>query len=145
MLQVYVGPKNFMVWALDNKKHVYVREGIFPELHIGTSWVEVPGVQASTLCLSEKAVWALTPTGEVYRRFGISSTNFVGDYWKRIPGYGTCLAASIDDRLWAATTNGSALQLSTCILPSRVDWRDPVGFSSSVDKQETDVDGWELV
>lgn len=92
MLQVYVGPKNFMVWALDNKKHVYVREGIFPELHIGTSWVEVPGVQASTLCLSEKAVWALTPTGEVYRRFGISSTNFVGDYWKRIPGYGTCLA-----------------------------------------------------
>ncbi|KAL1416627.1 hypothetical protein MTO96_027838 [Rhipicephalus appendiculatus] len=112
LTKVYVGPRNFMVWALDNRKHVYVREGIYPELHIGTSWVEVPGVQARQLCVSEKAVWALTPSGEIFRRFNISNSNFVGDYWKRIPGHAACLAVSVDDRLWAVAADGSALQLS---------------------------------
>ncbi|KAH6925438.1 hypothetical protein HPB50_005615 [Hyalomma asiaticum] len=142
---VYVGPRNFMVWALDNRKHVYVREGIYPELHIGTSWVEVPGVQARQLCVSEKAVWALTPSGEIFRRFGISNSNFVGDYWKRIPGHAACLAVSVDDRLWAIAADGSALQLSTFELPSRINEMDTLGLSASAMKADADMDGWELV
>ncbi|XP_077522659.1 tectonin beta-propeller repeat-containing protein 2 isoform X3 [Amblyomma americanum] len=142
---VYVGPRNFMVWAIDNRKRIYVREGIYPELHIGTSWVEVPGIQARQLCVSEKAVWALTPSGEIYRRFGISNNNFVGDYWKRIPGHATCLAVSIDDRLWSVATDGSALQLSTCELPSRINEMDTLGLSASAEKSDADMDGWELV
>lgn len=142
---VYVGPRNFMVWALDNRKHVYVREGIYPELHIGTSWVEVPGVQARQLCVSEKAVWALTPSGEIFRRFGISNSNFVGDYWKRIPGHAACLTVSIDDRLWAIAADGSALQLSTFELPSRINEMDTLGLSASTMKADADMDGWELV
>lgn len=145
MSSVYVGPRNFMVWAVDNRKRVYVREGIYPELHIGTAWVEVPGVQARQLCVSEKAVWALTPAGEVYRRFGISNHNFVGDYWKRIPGHATCLAASIDDRLWSVAADGSAHQLSTCELPSRINEMDTMGLSASDEKSDADMDGWELV
>lgn len=142
---VYVGPRNYMVWALDNRKHVYVREGIYPELHIGTSWVEVPGVQARQLCVSEKAVWALTPSGEIFRRFNICNTNFVGDYWKRIPGHAACLAVSVDDRLWAVAADGSALQLSTCELPSRINEMDTLGLSASAEKTDADMDGWELV
>lgn len=145
MTAVYVGPRNFMVWAVDNRRRVYVREGIYPELHIGTAWVEVPGVQARQLCVSEKAVWALTPAGEVYRRFGISNLNFVGDYWKRIPGHATCLAASIDDRLWSVAADGSAHQLSTCELPSRINEMDTLGLSASDEKSDADMDGWELV
>ncbi|CAN7999846.1 unnamed protein product [Ixodes hexagonus] len=143
---VYVGPQNYMVWAIDNRKRVYVREGIYPELHIGTSWVEVPGVQARELCLSEKAVWAVTPSGEIYRRFNISNTNFVGDYWKRIPGHVSTLAASIDDRLWAASLDGSALQLLTCTLPSRAEQLvEKLAFSTSTEKSDSDTDGWEVV
>ncbi|KAK8782374.1 hypothetical protein V5799_016285 [Amblyomma americanum] len=145
LTKVYVGPRNFMVWAIDNRKRIYVREGIYPELHIGTSWVEVPGIQARQLCVSEKAVWALTPSGEIYRRFGISNNNFVGDYWKRIPGHATCLAVSIDDRLWSVATDGSALQLSTCELPSRINEMDTLGLSASAEKSDADMDGWELV
>lgn len=145
LTKVYVGPRNYMVWALDNRKHVYVREGIYPELHIGTSWVEVPGVQARQLCVSEKAVWALTPSGEIFRRFNICNTNFVGDYWKRIPGHAACLAVSVDDRLWAVAADGSALQLSTCELPSRINEMDTLGLSASAEKTDADMDGWELV
>uniref|UniRef100_A0A6B0VG60 Putative proline-rich receptor-like protein kinase perk7 n=1 Tax=Ixodes ricinus TaxID=34613 RepID=A0A6B0VG60_IXORI len=145
LTKVYVGPQNFMVWAIDNKKRVYVREGIYPELHIGTSWVEVPGVQARQLCISEKAVWAVTPSGEIFRRFNISNTNFVGDYWKRIPGHVSTLAASIDDRLWAASLDGCALQLLTCTLPSRVEQVERLAFSTSTEKSDSDTDGWEVV
>nr|XP_037274481.1 LOW QUALITY PROTEIN: tectonin beta-propeller repeat-containing protein 2-like [Rhipicephalus microplus] len=145
LTKVYVGPRNFMVWALDSRKHVYVREGIYPELHIGTSWVEVPGVQARQLCVSEKAVWALTPSGEIFRRFNISNSNFVGDYWKRIPGHAACLAVSVDDRLWAVAADGSALQLSTFELPSRISEMDTLGLAASAEKTDADMDGWELV
>lgn len=145
LTKVYVGPQNFMVWAIDNRKRVYVREGIYPELHIGTSWVEVPGVQARELCLSEKAVWAVTPSGEIFRRFNISNTNFVGDYWKRIPGHVSTLAASIDDRLWAASLDGCALQLLTCRLPSCTEHVEKLAFSTSTERSDSDIDGWEVV
>lgn len=78
-----------MVWALDNKNNVYVRQAVFPDFPLGTSWVHVPGVQAVNLSLSSSAVWALTPTGEMYRRCGINNVNFAGDCWKKLPGSAT--------------------------------------------------------
>ncbi|KAL3216248.1 hypothetical protein MRX96_006437 [Rhipicephalus microplus] len=123
LTKVYVGPRNFMVWALDSRKHVYARQ----------------------LCVSEKAVWALTPSGEIFRRFNISNSNFVGDYWKRIPGHAACLAVSVDDRLWAVAADGSALQLSTFELPSRISEMDTLGLAASAEKTDADMDGWELV
>ncbi|XP_064484105.1 tectonin beta-propeller repeat-containing protein 2-like isoform X2 [Ornithodoros turicata] len=86
MTAVHVGPQSYMVWAVDSKKRVFVREGIFPELQIGTGWLEVGGVQAKGLCVSASAVWALGVSGDVFRRFNIGPTNYVGDYWKKVPG-----------------------------------------------------------
>lgn len=49
--QIYVGPSNFMVWALDVDSEVYVRQGIQPNFPIGSDWAKIQGVQAVQLCL----------------------------------------------------------------------------------------------
>ncbi|XP_022257676.1 tectonin beta-propeller repeat-containing protein 2-like isoform X1 [Limulus polyphemus] len=105
--KVYTGPKFFMVWAIDNKNNVFVREGVFSDLPVGTDWVNVPGIQAKQLALSEETVWALTVEGDVYRRFGISETNFIGDYWKKIPGHLELLSVTVDDNLWGLKDDGA--------------------------------------
>jgi len=68
----------YMVWALDNRKQVYVREGIFSNYQIGTGWVCVGGIEAVELSVSSTAVWALSPNGAIYRRHGISDSNYIG-------------------------------------------------------------------
>jgi hypothetical protein len=35
-----------MVWALNHKKNIYVREGIFNDFQVGTGWVLVSGIEA---------------------------------------------------------------------------------------------------
>ncbi|PSN53753.1 hypothetical protein C0J52_06249 [Blattella germanica] len=84
--KVCVGPQMYMVWALDNKRNVYVREGVFTDYQIGTGWVLVSGIEAVELSISGSAVWALSPRGSIYRRYGITEENFIGEYWKKIPG-----------------------------------------------------------
>lgn len=86
---MFAGCESNMVWALDNKNNVYVRQAVFPDFPLGTSWVHVPGVQAVNLSLSSSAVWALTPSGEMFRRCGINNVNFAGDCWKKLPGSAT--------------------------------------------------------
>ncbi|XP_069698641.1 tectonin beta-propeller repeat-containing protein 2 isoform X2 [Periplaneta americana] len=110
--KVFVGPQTYMVWALDSKKNVYVREGIFNDYLLGTGWVLVSGIEAVDLSISGTAVWALSPEGCVYRRYGITDTNFIGDYWKRIPGLLTAVTASMSDGLWALDKNHSLLRHS---------------------------------
>ncbi|XP_076314222.1 tectonin beta-propeller repeat-containing protein 2 isoform X2 [Tachypleus tridentatus] len=117
MRKVYNGPKFFMVWAIDNKNNVFVREGVFSDLPVGTGWVNVPGIQAKQLAISEETVWALTTEGDIYRRFGISQTNFIGDYWKKIPGHLELLSVTVDDDLWGLKENGALYShLSSSIL-----------------------------
>jgi hypothetical protein len=40
-----------MVWALDNKKNIYVREGIGNDSQLGTGWVLVAGIKAVDLSI----------------------------------------------------------------------------------------------
>jgi hypothetical protein len=42
-----------MVWALDTKKNVYVREGIFNDFQVGTGWVLVSGIEAVELSIRQ--------------------------------------------------------------------------------------------
>jgi hypothetical protein len=35
-----------MVWVLDHRNNIYVREGIYNDLKIGTGWVLVSGIEA---------------------------------------------------------------------------------------------------
>ncbi|CAB3373759.1 Hypothetical predicted protein [Cloeon dipterum] len=100
-LKVVAGCMAYMVWALDNKNNVYVREAVFPDFPLGTGWVIVPGVEAVNLTISATGVWVLTPNGEIYRRCGISDVNFIGDFWKKLPGSATYLTVSADDKVSA--------------------------------------------
>ncbi|KAK7791330.1 hypothetical protein R5R35_011714 [Gryllus longicercus] len=99
--KVYVGPQSFMVWALDKKRSVFVRQQILPDFPLGKGWSLVSGIEAVDLTVSESAVWALSAGGSVYRRYGISQTNCMGDYWKKIPGSVDFLTATLNDGLWA--------------------------------------------
>ncbi|KAG1681766.1 Tectonin beta-propeller repeat-containing protein 2 [Nymphon striatum] len=108
--QVYVGPKSSMVWAIDIKMNIYVREGIVPDFDIGTDWVYVSGIQAQQLAISKYAVWALTSDGSIYRRFGISDSNCIGDYWKKMPGLLQHISVTADDEIWGLACGSVAVQ-----------------------------------
>lgn len=109
--KVFAGPQLYMVWALDTKRNVYVREGIFPNFQIGTGWVYVAGVEAVHLTVSGTSVWALAVNGSIYRRHGISENNYIGDYWKRIPGNLRILTSSFTDQLWGIDREGKVVSL----------------------------------
>ncbi|XP_039278777.1 tectonin beta-propeller repeat-containing protein 2 [Nilaparvata lugens] len=107
--KVYVGPQTFMVWALDSKHNVYVREAIFPDFQLGLGWVPVRGIHAVHLCVSDVAVWAISPEGSVYRRYGITQNNYIGDYWMRIPGSLTALTVSLSEDMWGISQDSNEL------------------------------------
>lgn len=46
-----MGPQPYMVWALNNKKNIYVREGISNDSQLGTGWVLVSGIEAVDLSI----------------------------------------------------------------------------------------------
>ncbi|XP_071963719.1 tectonin beta-propeller repeat-containing protein 2-like [Antedon mediterranea] len=107
---VYVGPSDNIVWALDNKKNVYARGGISELLPIGLKWEIVQGTPANQLCVSSETVWALCPNGDVARRYGITERNPLGDYWKKIPGNFSYISVSQNDELWSIDVNGHIYQ-----------------------------------
>ncbi|XP_038076272.1 tectonin beta-propeller repeat-containing protein 2-like [Patiria miniata] len=99
--QVFCSVDNRLVWALDNKRAVYVRKGICEELPVGLEWEVVEGTQATHLCISCSTVWALCPNGDIACRFGITEKNCMGDYWKKVPGSYKYLSVTQSDDLWA--------------------------------------------
>uniref|UniRef100_A0A8D8M3T9 WD repeat-containing protein CG11141 n=1 Tax=Cacopsylla melanoneura TaxID=428564 RepID=A0A8D8M3T9_9HEMI len=107
--RIFVGPYANMVWALDNKNNIYVREGIYHEYQLGVNWLFVPGLQATHLTISQSGVWALS-RDTVYQRVGVSPTNFIGAYWQRVPGRVSLLSSGLDDQLYGAR-NEVALRL----------------------------------
>ncbi|KAK6623332.1 hypothetical protein RUM43_009184 [Polyplax serrata] len=110
--KVFVGPQFYMVWAIDTKGNLYVREGIFSNYQIGTSWVHVGGIEAVHVSISGTSVWALATNGNVYRRCGISERNYIGDYWKNIPGNFRVITSSFTDELWGITSDNEIMRLS---------------------------------
>ncbi|XP_041353427.1 tectonin beta-propeller repeat-containing protein 2-like [Gigantopelta aegis] len=104
--KVIVGPLDWMVWAIDNRRLAYVRIGITDNMPIGSEWIHIPGTQIMELALSKTGVWALNPNGEVLFRYGISLDNVCGDYWKKLPGVFSHLSVSPSDDLWAISMEG---------------------------------------
>lgn len=41
-----------MVWAIDSKYNVYVRQAVFDDFLFGTEWIIVPGIKAVNLTVS---------------------------------------------------------------------------------------------
>jgi len=59
-----------MVWALDNKKNIYVREGIFNDFQVGTGWVLVSGIEAVELSIRQVDIsfcWNKYSKGKAFR------------------------------------------------------------------------------
>ncbi|XP_067136438.1 tectonin beta-propeller repeat-containing protein 2 isoform X2 [Centruroides vittatus] len=108
--KIYAGQNYFMIWAIDKKHNIYVREGIFPDLPIGTGWVYVKGIQAKQLCITNNFVYALTLNNSIYCRIGITDKNYIGDCWKKIPGSAVSLSANFDERLYAIGLDGALYQ-----------------------------------
>lgn len=131
-----------MVWALDSKRNVYVREGIFPHLQIGTGWVYVAGIEAVHLTVSGTSVWALSVNGHVYRRHGITESNYIGDYWKRIPGNLRIVTSSFTDDLWGIDRDGSLTRLRQKTVFLSVKKSDRVDSEGRSSGEEGD---WEVV
>ena len=110
-----------IVWAIDENKSIYVRQGIFPDSSLGISWVQVPGIadrngvmeDIVTLTASENSVWALTASGLLYKRSGISSSNFIGEAWHRMPSRTlfTNVSVSVCDTPYVLDASGKIAEL----------------------------------
>ena len=85
IVQVVCSSLGDMVWARDSNHGVYVREAVYPDMPLGTTWVSVTGLSVVSLAISRQTVWALSTSGQVFRRRGVSKTNWVGDAWEAIP------------------------------------------------------------
>lgn len=52
VFQIVVGYNKCMVWAMDSKYNVYVRQAVFDDFPFGTEWIIVPGIRAVNLTIS---------------------------------------------------------------------------------------------
>ncbi|XP_060077875.1 tectonin beta-propeller repeat-containing protein 2-like [Ylistrum balloti] len=145
-IQICSGPKDWMVWAIDNRRQVYTRTGITDRMPIGTNWVHVPGTLAQQITMSERNVWALNPVGEILCRYGVTPENPTGNYWRKVPGIFIHISTSALDDIWAINQKGHIYRRRTRFLLRKRAGSDPLlekhirrGTSTSSD------DGWELV
>ncbi|KAH9495061.1 hypothetical protein Btru_018728 [Bulinus truncatus] len=143
--RVHVGPLDWMVWAIDNRRLIYVRAGIKEDMPIGQEWIHVPGIQAIDLALTNSGVWALTSNGEIFFRYGISKERPFGDYWKKIPGIFTKISASANDELWGINREYQLMQCSLRSLTRQHEASDiPVSRMHSSGSVSDEID-WEIV
>ncbi|XP_071079116.1 tectonin beta-propeller repeat-containing protein 2-like [Haliotis cracherodii] len=142
--QVVTGPLEWMVWAIDNRRLGYVRQGITDRMPIGREWVHVPGTLITELTVTKTGVWALNPHGEVLYRYGISRDNPCGNYWKKVPGVFSHLSASPTDDLWAIGREGHLLQCRTKYFQRRQMSNDPLLHRTLSGSSEGEGE-WELV
>ncbi|KAK3591291.1 hypothetical protein CHS0354_004340 [Potamilus streckersoni] len=142
---IKAGPQDWMVWAIDNRRQVYVRSGVTDRMPVGRTWIHVPGTQAVQLTISERHVWALNPAGELLCRFGISQDNCAGDYWKRVPGSFVQVSASPSDELWGINRDGQVIHRQTKYIIKK----EPVSKDPNYQKRTLSVGSeegdWELI
>eukprot|EP00105_Crassostrea_gigas_P024495 XP_011444749.1 PREDICTED: tectonin beta-propeller repeat-containing protein 2 isoform X2 [Crassostrea gigas] len=142
---IATGPKDFMVWAIDNRRQVYARRGVTENMPIGEEWVHVPGTLATQLTVSDTCVWALNPNGEILCRYGISLKNPTGDYWRKVPGVFYQISVSDSDQMWGVSKEGQLYKRYTKCLKkgsnSALDQLLPKRSSVSMSSD----DGWELL
>ncbi|KAL4238724.1 Propeller [Mactra antiquata] len=111
--QVISGPQEWKVWAIDNRRQVYVRSGITQNMPIGRKWIHVSGSPAMHLTLSNDFVFAVNHGGELLCRYGVTPDNVTGDYWKKLPGELTYISAMADDTLWGINKDGQLVKRYT--------------------------------
>ncbi|XP_064621989.1 tectonin beta-propeller repeat-containing protein 2-like [Lineus longissimus] len=144
-VKVFTGPEDRKVWAIDNKKTVYVRIGITDTMPLGTDWISVPGTSAEHMTISKDMVWALSPSGEVLARYGLTDQDCVGNYWKKIPGIFSQISASPHNDLWAITKEGQLYERTTgSFIPLRHQRLDSRLRTISAGSDVSEGD-WELV
>ncbi|XP_053393854.1 tectonin beta-propeller repeat-containing protein 2-like isoform X2 [Mercenaria mercenaria] len=111
--QVVSCQQDWKVWAIDNRRQVYVRQGITQEMPIGRKWIHVSGSPAMQLTLSDNFVFALNHAGELLCRYGISPDHVTGDYWKKLPGELTHISATPTNILWGINKDGQLVRRFT--------------------------------
>ncbi|KAH3859308.1 tectonin beta-propeller repeat-containing protein 2-like isoform X2 [Dreissena polymorpha] len=146
--QIVSCEQDWKVWAIDERRQVYVRGEITMKMPIGGQWIHVSGTQAKQIALSENFVWVLNHSGEVLCRYGVDLENIAGDYWRKIPGSFSSISASPDDTLWGITKEGQLMRRSTryIVRPPIESQREPhfrnSNRNTSISSEEGD---WEMV
>ncbi|XP_060581801.1 tectonin beta-propeller repeat-containing protein 2-like [Ruditapes philippinarum] len=105
--------QDWKVWAIDNRRQVYVRDGITQEMPIGRKWIHVSGSPAMQLTLSNNFVFALNHAGELLCRHGVAPDHVTGDYWKKLPGELTHISATPNNILWGINKDGQLVRRFT--------------------------------
>lgn len=142
---IATGPKDFMVWAVDNRRQVYARKSVTENMPIGEEWVHVPGTLATQLTVSDTCVWALNPNGEILCRYGISLKNPTGDYWRKVPGVFYQISVSDSDQMWGVSKEGQLYKRYTkCLKKGSNSALDQLLSKRSSVSMSSD-DGWELL
>ncbi|WAR18488.1 TCPR2-like protein [Mya arenaria] len=108
--QIVSGQQDWKVWALDNRRQVFVRDKVTAEMPIGRKWIHVSAKQIS---MSNNFVWALNHAGELLCRYGITQDNITGEFWKKIPGNFSYISATPTDTVWAITKEGQLVRRFT--------------------------------
>ncbi|XP_078316066.1 tectonin beta-propeller repeat-containing protein 2-like isoform X2 [Crassostrea virginica] len=142
---IATGPKDFMVWAIDNRRQVYTRKGVTDDMPIGEEWVHVPGTLATQLTVSNKCVWALNPNGEILCRYGISMKNPTGDYWRKVPGVFHQISVSDADQMWGVSQEGQLYKRYTKNLNKEGSSELDQLLSRKTSVSMSSDDGWELL
>ncbi|MCB9492698.1 MAG: hypothetical protein H6679_00310 [Epsilonproteobacteria bacterium] len=99
------------VWAVsESDGKVWFREGVTATKPEGTSWTEIPGLQARWINVSPRGeVWATTRTSSPvpYYRTGITPENPKGTSWTLVDGGNIMqIGAGLEGQLWCKTYLG---------------------------------------
>ncbi len=155
-----------IVWALDERGRVYVRDGIFPDFRLGVGWVAAAGPDGDeevvAISASEASVWALTRGGRAFARVGITPTNFIGDFWRPVPpppsstasgdgdssGGLSMLSASACDSAFGADSSSVPMELreeSVSLSVPNIAKYNAVGSPARIADDAGTEDGWTLI
>ena len=67
LVEVVCSSTGHLVWARDTMQGVWARQGVYPDLPIGSGWAAVTGLAVTRLAVSRTSVWALSSSGGIYR------------------------------------------------------------------------------
>ena len=134
--RVAVAPDDSMVWVVDQRGNVYVRNGVTESLPTGKQWEYVAGAQVKELVVSKTSVWAISASGEMLCRFGMSRSNCSGDYWKKVIGSFSQLSVTPFDQVWGIDKDGQMFLRHTVAY---------AGSQFTVSADSLSSEGWDVI
>jgi len=117
--QIVVGGVGWMVWGLDIRGNVYMRNKVSVGLPVGEWWEPVPGVTCHQLSVSGTHVYGVTTSQQIVCRYGISLSVPAGNYWRKLPGPPPdgrgvrLLSSTMNNSLWCEVRNGTIYRRRT--------------------------------